>query len=273
MSLFFGMKITLILQSSWIDRASDSAIVLNMWHLRITRFFITIIQIILARLIVIGRENIPAEGPYILTVNHLSTADTGIVLVGFPIQKWRFFAGEKWAKHPLWGPLMSWNGVIFINRGEVDRGALREALAALEDGATFALAPEGTRSKVGAIQPGKDGAAYLATQAQVPILPVGISNTDVLFANVRRLRRTTITMRIGKPYRLPDLDRRVRSRDLADYTCLIMTHIAALVEPRHRGVYNGTPALTALLAGEDPWPYCVGASASVAEEAVDNTTA
>ncbi len=36
-----------------------------------------------------------------------------------------------------------------------------------------------------------------------------------------------------------------------------MTHIAALVDPRHRGAYVNTPALTALLAGEDPWPYCV----------------
>jgi len=228
-----------------------------MWRYRITRFFFTIVQIILARFVVIGRENIPAEGPYILTINHLSTADTGLVLIGFPPQKWRFFAGEKWANHPIWGPLMSWQGVIFINRGEVDRGALREALDALDDGATFALAPEGTRSKIGAMEPGKDGAAFLASRAKVPILPVGISNSDVLFANARRLRRTTLTMRIGEPYRLPELDHRIRSRDLTDYTCLIMTHIAALVEPRHRGAYADTPALAALLAGEDPWPFCV----------------
>ena len=35
-----------------------------------------------------------------------------------------------------------------------------------------------------------------------------------------------------------------------------MTHVAALTEPRHRGVYADTPALRALLAGEDPWPHC-----------------
>jgi hypothetical protein len=35
-----------------------------------------------------------------------------------------------------------------------------------------------------------------------------------------------------------------------------MIHIAALVEPRHRGVYAEAPALRALLAGEDPWPCC-----------------
>lgn len=231
-----------------------------MWRFRVSRFAFMLVQRILCRLVVIGRENIPAEGTYILAVNHLSTADIGIVFVGFPAQEWRYFAGEKWAHHPIWGPLMSWLGVIFVNRGEMDRGALREALAALEQGATFALAPEGTRSKTGYMQPGKDGAAFLASQAGVPILPVGISNTDILFANVRRLRRITVTMRIGQPFSLPDLGRRPRGRDLGDFTCLIMTHIAALVEPRHRGVYGDIPALTALLAGQDPWPLCSGAT-------------
>ena len=209
-----------------------------MWRFRISRILFTLVQRTLCRLEVIGLENVPAQGPYILAVNHLSTADIGIVFVGFPTQSWRYFAGEKWAKHWLWGPLMSWLGVIFINRGEVDRQALREALAALESGAIFALAPEGTRSKVGYMQPGKDGAAYLASQASVPILPVGISNTDILFANARRLRRIKVTMRIGRTFSMPELGYRARGRDLSDYTCLIMTHIAALVEPRHRGVYG-----------------------------------
>lgn len=230
-----------------------------MWRFQISRLVFTLLQKLLCRLVVLGRENIPTDRPFILAVNHLSTADIGIVFVGFPNQPWRYFAGEKWARHWLWGPLMSWLGVIFVNRGEVDRQALREALAALEQGCVFALAPEGTRSRIGAMQPAKDGAAYLASQSGAPILPVGLSNTDVLFAGVRRLRRVTVTMRIGPSFTLPDLGHRPRSRDLADYTCLIMTHIAALVEPRHRGVYGDTPALAALLAGEDPWPACVGA--------------
>jgi 1-acyl-sn-glycerol-3-phosphate acyltransferase len=162
---------------------------------------------------------------------------------------------------------MSWLGVIFINRGEVDRRALREALATLSEGAIFALAPEGMRSKTGTMMPARDGAAFLASQARrdgqsVPILPVGLSNTDVLFAHNRRLRRATITLRIGVPFNLPELDRRARSRELSAYTHLIMVQIAALVEPRHRGYYADSPALQALLAGEDPWPHCLDISGS-----------
>jgi 1-acyl-sn-glycerol-3-phosphate acyltransferase len=224
-----------------------------MWRFGLARLVFLAIQKLLCRVEVTGRENIPAA-PYILAVNHMSTADIILVFVSFPVQPWRYFAGEKWASHPIWGPLMSWLGVIFVNRGQVDRRALREALAALRDGAVFALAPEGTRSKVGAMQPAKDGAAYLAAQAGVPILPVGISNSDTLFAQVKQLRRPTIILRIGRPFTLPPLDRRARGPDLIDYTQLIMAHIAALVAPRHRGVYADSAGLAALAAGRDPWP-------------------
>jgi hypothetical protein len=67
-------------------------------------------------------------------------------------------------------------------------------------------------------------------------------------------------MRIGQPFSLPDLGRRARGHDLGDFTSLIMTHIAALVDERHRGQYADSPALGALLAGGDPWPYCQTAS-------------
>lgn len=214
------------------------------------------IQLAISSLTVTGQENIPVSGPYLVTTNHMSSADSPLLMIAFPTLPWRFFAGEAWRDHWFFGPAMQSLGGIYINRGQFDRAALREALAALEAGAVFGLAPEGTRSKVGTMQPAKDGAAFLASRTGVPILPVGISHSDVLFDNTSNHQRTAIEIRIGQPYRLPALGHRARKAELAAYTQLIMAHIAVLVDPVHRGVYANSPAVAALLAGEDPWPHC-----------------
>lgn len=53
-----------------------------------------------------------------------------------------FFAVEKWRYHPVFGPIMSWLGAIYISRGEADRQSLREALTAIASGTVFGLAPK-----------------------------------------------------------------------------------------------------------------------------------
>lgn len=228
-----------------------------MFRYRLIRLAMNIVRLLLLiRFKVIGRENIPQQGPYIVVLNHTSVVDTPVLLINFPLQKWRFFAVEKWRTHPIYGPIMAWLGAIYVERDTVDRGQLREALAALEAGTVFGLAPEGSRSFTGQMMAAKDGAAYLASRANVPILPVGLVNDDILFANVKRLRPTTIEVRIGRPFTLPDLDRRIRSADLSALTHFIMIHIAAQLPECYHGYYAGSPALAALLRGEDAWPYC-----------------
>lgn len=227
-----------------------------MLRYRIARSGWKFVQVVLADVTVSGKENIPTNGPFLVTTNHMSAADTPLLFVSFPTQEWRFFAGEKWQDHWLWGPMMGSLGAVYIKRGEVDRQAIQEALKAIDEGAVFGLAPEGKRSKVGEMQEAKTGAAYLASRGKAPILPVGIINTDILFANLRKFKRTRVEVIIGEPYYLPDLGRRARSADLDAFTHLIMVHIAALLPERYHGVYRDSPALKALLAGEDPWPYC-----------------
>lgn len=202
-------------------------------------------------------KNVPQDGPYLLVVNHMSKADPALIMYAMPGVRLRFFAGEKWKRHLLFGPLLGLKGGIFIQRGEVDRAALKEALDSLRQGGVFGLAPEGTRSRVGALIQARDGAAYLATRSDVPILPVGIINTDIIGYKMAHLRKTDLTINFGKPFKLPDLDRRPKGEELAAYTHLIMVHIAALLPEHHRGYYANSDALKALLSGEDPWPYCL----------------
>lgn len=209
--------------------------------------------VLLATIDVTGLENVPEKGPCIVTVNHMSTVDTPILLMAFPDQEWSFFAGEKWKSHLIFGPIMKWLGAIYVDRDKVDRRSLKEAQTAIQNGAIFGLAPEGARSKNGKLEKAKGGAAYLAHRANAPILPVGIVNSDVLFKNFKRLRLTRIEVRIGKMYDLPQFERRPKGADLDALTHLIMVNIAAQLPERYHGAYASSEALTAVQQKRDPW--------------------
>jgi 1-acyl-sn-glycerol-3-phosphate acyltransferase len=215
------------------------------------------LRIFVGSIEIYGREHIPDSGPYMIVNNHMSKVDPPLILITLPPTKMRFFAGESWRKHLIFGTMMKGAGAIYIRRGEVDRRALREALQALDDGCVFGLAPEGTRSKVGALIEAKDGAAYLASRSGAILVPVGVANTDQAGRNMARLRRTRMIVNVGPAFHLPDIGRRAKGADLAAFTHKIMVHIAAQLPERHWGFYADSPALTALLAGEDPWPHCL----------------
>lgn len=228
-----------------------------MFRYRLISFIMHVIRtLLLAQVKVTGLENVPEKGPCVVTTNHMSTVDTPILLMAFPILEWSFFAGEKWKSHLVFGPIMGWLGAIYIDRENVDRKSIKQAQTAIANGAIFGLAPEGARSKDGKLEKAKGGAAYLAQRANAPILPVGIVNSDVLFKNVKRLRRTVVEVRIGEMYQLPELDRRAKGKDLEALTELIMVKIAAQLPERYHGAYQDSPALQAILRGDDPWPYC-----------------
>jgi 1-acyl-sn-glycerol-3-phosphate acyltransferase len=231
-----------------------------MFFIHFFRFLARLIVLVIGSVHITGRSHVPRSGPYIVVTNHMSKADPPIINLILPPIRLRFFAGEKWAKNIILGPLMHLAGAVYINRGEVDRRALKEALEALKAGAIFGLAPEGTRSKVGALIEARDGAAYLASRAGVPILPVGVVNTDLIRHNLPRLRRTRMEAHVGRPFLLPAFDHRVKGPELTACTHLIMAHIAALIPERYWGHYAGSPAIAAILAGDDPWPHCLAAA-------------
>ena len=225
----------------------------------ILRGFLNLILFVVGSNRITGREHVPARGPFIIVTNHMSMVDAPLLFITFPEMRLRFFAGEKWERHVIFGPIMKAVGAIYINRGEVDRRALREALHALNEGSIFGLAPEGTRSKVRKLIEAKDGAAYLASRAGVPILPVGVVNTDRVGPNLLRLRRTRLETHVGQPFLLP-IGKRAKGPELEAATHLIMVHIANLIPARYHGYYADSPALAALQHGGDPWPHCLAAA-------------
>lgn len=185
---------------------------------------------------VIGSENIPPNPPYMLVTNHLSAFDIPIISSVFP-HAIRALAAIEHRSNPLYAPILAASGVVWVRRGEVDRRALREALAVLKRGEVLGVAPEGTRADTShALQKGKAGAAYLATRADVPIVPVGIAGTEKIKSSLLRLHRAEVRVAIGEPFRLPESGH-VRSEKLNHYTDLIMDRIARLLPEKYRGLY------------------------------------
>jgi 1-acyl-sn-glycerol-3-phosphate acyltransferase len=220
-------------------------------RVRLLRWFFSSLIKLLSRSRAEGLENLPARGPYILVSNHMSMAD---IPLGYTYVGGEHLAGwvaEKWRTNPLLWPILRMARGIFIRRGEVDRGALEAAASWLREGKIFALAPEGTRSRDGRLQRGKTGAAYLAQLADVPLVPVAVIGTERAIYSLFRLRRPELTLRVGRPFRLPPPSSAERSSELRRHTDEIMCRIAALLPPHNRGVYAEHPRLTELLDHPD----------------------
>jgi 1-acyl-sn-glycerol-3-phosphate acyltransferase len=138
---------------------------------------------------------------------------------------------------PFWGWIFKWYGAIPVRRGQVDRRALRGALAALEAETLLIVAPEGTRSPDGALQPALDGMAYLAQRASATIVPLAITGQTAFGHNVKRLRRTPVCIQVGRPFRVQAGGRRLERDVLHAVTTEAMYRLAALLPPAQRGAY------------------------------------
>ena len=184
----------------------------------------------------VGLDNFPSQPPYILVINHLAVFDSPLLMAVCP-HTIRALAAAKHKRNPIYAPLLVMVGSIWIRRGEVDRKALQEALDWLKRGGAMGMAPEGTRARgTYALQRGKTGVAYLATRADVPVVPVGLTGTEQIKRNLPRLRRTHVRVVVGEPFRLPESGE-VRGQKLREYTDLIMHRIAELLPEEYRGVY------------------------------------
>ena len=136
------------------------------------------------RLIIEGEEHLWSHRPAVFVFNHQSAMDVLIVakllredVVGI--------AKKEVQRQPFLGPALTFAGTVFIDRDNVGdaKKALEPAVAALAEGRSVAIAPEGTRSRDGRLGAFRRGAFHLARQAGVPIVPVVIHNAQDALPN------------------------------------------------------------------------------------------
>ena len=150
-----------------------------------------------------GQDNLPREGGYVLAANHTSNLDPwplGLPL--WPKRFLRFMAKSELFWWPL-GPTITAAGAFPVRRGERDAEAIATAVELAREGHVVAMFPHGTRQRKGLVkkfQPkAHTGAARIALEAGVPLVPAAIAGTD------RLLRLGRLQVRYGQPIPLDDL--------------------------------------------------------------------
>lgn len=197
---------------------------------------------------VIGAENVPDSGGFILASNHQSWDDVQVLGVASP-RRLRFLAKSEFESWPVLRHLIRLTDSPFIRRGG-DREGIERAVETLREGKVLCIFPEGTipgeedipRHMVDpetGLLPGKTGAVRLSMAADVPIVPVGISGAGAAFPPeiyprlelLEPPRKAPITVRFGTPIRFPRPDGGVADREsLKESTRTLMRAISALVD-------------------------------------------
>lgn len=141
-----------------------------------------------------GMENMPAEGPVILAINHLSIWDP-LVAASSLQRKVSFMAKEELFSIPVLGKIFSKLGAFPVKRGQGDMNAIRQSLAILKEGRVLGLFPEGTRSKTGEIQKGLPGMVLLMEKSKASVVPIKMFGTRHLLTK----GWGNIAVVVGKP--------------------------------------------------------------------------
>ena len=205
-----------------------------------------------------GSDNIPKSGGAILVSNHISAGDTFLLpamirrRLTFPA-KIELFHGRG-----VRGRVLTWflKGVNQIpmdrSGGRASATSMGGVLDVLRRGDLLGIYPEGTRSPDGRLYKGKTGVARLVLQAGVPVVPVGMINTELVpsrFFKIPTMRRPKI--RIGKPMDFSSYAAAGNDRDVLRWiTDEIMNAVMELSGQEYVDAY-GTAAKAALEEGRD----------------------
>ena len=160
-----------------------------------------------------GFESLTWDQPCILMANHESYMDVPAIIASCPVPI-RFVARREVFKSPIMGQAMWMTGQIPIDRSNRERSiaSLNKAATKIAAGRTVLVFPEGTRSRDGSLQGFKKGGFMLAINAQVPIVPVGLSGTrSIVPRGSKTFHPGEVGVSVGEP--IPTHGLTVEDRD------------------------------------------------------------
>jgi 1-acyl-sn-glycerol-3-phosphate acyltransferase len=181
-----------------------------------------------------GLEKIDAKSAYVFVSNHLSYMDTPVVLGNIPVQ-FRFMAKAGLFQIPFLGTHLIQAGHIPVPLEDPRAAVKTMTLAAQmirDRGISVLVFPEGGRSPDGILHEFKEGAAYIAIKAGVPVVPISLIGTrEILAMGSATFHSGPVTVRISDPIPTADLT----TRDRGELTALVRERIVGMLDTMSDG--------------------------------------
>ncbi len=186
-------------------------------------------------------KKVPQDGPLILLANHTYVLDGPMLYVFLQPRNLLAMAKKELWNNKILGWVMDLWRSIPVDRENMGRETMEACFAAIDRNEILAMAPEGTRSKDERLQQGKAGMAFIAHKKDAPMLPVVIMGLTSFGKNLKRFRRTPITIAVGKPFEIIQKGGRVDAATRDALIDEIMLRMAALMPEEKRGYYENRP--------------------------------
>jgi 1-acyl-sn-glycerol-3-phosphate acyltransferase len=175
----------------WLYRVAHGGVRLGLWLSGIT-------------LDVRNAEYIQRDRAAVYAVNHASNVEPPILysVLHELYPRLRILYKAELRKLPILVRAFDLAGFVPLERGNREQSlpAIERAAAALREGNSFLIFPEGTRSRSGELLPFKKGGFIMALQGQAPVVPVAISGArDAMRKGSLIIRPVRIVVRFGQP--------------------------------------------------------------------------
>ncbi len=194
-----------------------------------------------------GVEHVPDQGGLLIATNHISRIDIPVLFMTPNRPDVTALVADKYKTHLFFWIIITMADGIWLDRSKADFSAFRAAIDFLKKGGALGISPEGTRSESGKLIEGKSGTVLLASRTGVPVVPVGLVNTDKALPSLLHFRKQHIDANFGPAIHIPPIPREDREAFMQHWTEEIMARIAVLVPEEQRGFYRDHPRVRELL--------------------------
>ena len=196
-----------------------------------------------AKVKITGRWHLPKKGPFVVACNHFSYFDP--LYFSYAVQKpLNFIAASdqvvEW--YFIWAPIIY--GWIPVNRKALAPSSIKKAKEVLNCGEILSIFPEGTQTDQ-ALQMPKNGAVFLSTVGNAPIVPMSIYGAENAWDDLFCGLRPVVRINIGKPFGPINIkgkkSEKIKTLNKSGHD--LMCRIAALLPNKSHGVFSGDPSI------------------------------